>query len=189
MTVRLATMADVPALQHLIERSVRALSTGFYTAAQINAAMSEVFGVDTQLIADGTYYVIPGASEPIATGGWSARRTLYGGDQMKTDEDPMLDPAIDAARIRAFFVHPGWARQGLARQLYASCEQAASSAGFRALELMATLPGEPLYRALGFTPVERVVATLAGGVDVPFIRMTRPIASDGASSARLAEAR
>ena len=187
MIVRLATTADVPALRQLIELSVRALSTDFYTPAQIDAAMREVFGVDTQLIADGTYYVIPGASEPIATGGWSARRTLYGGDQMKTDEDPMLDPATDAARIRAFFVHPGWARHGLARQLYASCEQAASAAGFRRLELMATLPGEPLYRALGFTPVERVVATLGGGVDVPFIRMTRPIEDGGPSSARLAD--
>ena len=175
MTVRIATMADVPALQELIEVSVRALSVGFYTPAQIDAAMEHVFGVDTQLIADGTYYVIPGSAGPVATGGWSARRTLYGGDQMKAGDDPMLDPAIDAARIRAFFVHPDWARRGLATQIYTACERAAHAAGFRRLELMATLPGEPLYRALGFRPVERVIATLADGVEVPFLRMMRDI--------------
>lgn len=173
LPIRLATTADVPALQELIDRSVRNLSVGFYTPAQIDAAMRDVFGVDTQLIADGTYYVIRGPSGPAAVGGWSARRTLYGGDQMKASEDPLLNPATDPARIRAFFVHPDWARRGLARRLYATCEQAAYAAGFRQLELMATLPGEPLYRALGFTPVERVVSTLHGGVDVPFIRMTR----------------
>jgi GNAT superfamily N-acetyltransferase len=173
MMVRVATTADVPALRELIERSVRGLSAGFYTPVQIDAAMSHVFGVDTQLIADGTYYMIPEPSGPVATGGWSARRTLYGGDQMKARDDPMLDPATDAARIRAFFVHPDWARRGLARQIYATCARAAYAAGFRRFELMATLPGEPLYRALGFTAVEHVVSTLAGGVDVPFIRMTR----------------
>jgi len=172
-SVRLATRADVPALEQLIERSVRGLSAEFYTPAQIDAAMHDVFGVDTQLIADGTYYMIDGPSGPAAVGGWSARRTLYGGDQMKTADDPMLNPATDAARIRAFFVHPDWARRGLARQLYGTCARAAHAAGFRQLELMATLPGEPLYRALGFTAVERVVSTLDGGVTVPFIRMTR----------------
>jgi GNAT superfamily N-acetyltransferase len=135
--------------------------------------MRQVFGVDTQLIADGTYYVISGPSAPVAVGGWSARRTLYGGDQMKSADDPMLNPATDAARIRAFFVHPDRARRGLARQIYATCERAAYAAGFRQFELMATLPGEPLYRALGFAGVERVISTLDGGVDVPFIRMTR----------------
>jgi GNAT superfamily N-acetyltransferase len=171
-------MADVPALQELIDRSVRALSVGFYSATQIDAAMNEVFGVDTQLIADGTYYVVDTPAGPAAAGGWSARRTLYGGDQMKRADDPKLDPATDAARIRAFFVHPDWARRGLARQLYETCERAAYAAGFRGFELMATLPGVPLYHALGFTSVERVVSTLARGVDVPFVRMTRAV--DGA---------
>lgn len=175
MIVRGATMADVPALQELIEQSVRGLSTGHYTVAQIDAALNEVFGVDTQLIADGTYYVIDGSSGPAATGGWSARRTLFGGDQMKQAEDPLLDPAVDAARIRAFFVHPDWARRGLARQLYDACERAASAAGFRRLELMATLPGVPLYHALGFTEIEHVVLTLSSGVSVPFVRMGRDI--------------
>lgn len=168
-------MADVPALRELIGLSVRGLSVGFYTDAQVEAAMTNVFGVDTQLIADGTYYVIDGPEGPVAAGGWSARRTLYGGDQLKQADDPMLDPAADAARIRAFFVHPDWARRGLARQLYAACERAAAAASFRRFELMATLPGEPLYRALGFTPIEQVVLTLGQAVTVRFVRMTRRI--------------
>jgi len=168
-------MADVPALQELIGLSVRGLSVGFYTDAQVDAAMDEVFGVDTQLIADATYYVIDGLAGPVAAGGWSARRTLYGGDQLKQADDPMLDPASDAARIRAFFVHPDWARRGLASTLYTACERAAAAANFRRFELMATLPGEPLYRALGFTAIEQVVLTLGQGVAVPLVRMTRSI--------------
>jgi GNAT superfamily N-acetyltransferase len=175
MRLRVATMADVPALRELIGLSVRGLSLEFYTDAQIEAAMTEVFGVDTQLVTDGTYYVVDGPSAPVAAGGWSARRTLYGGDQLKLADDPMLDPASDAARIRAFFVHPDWARRGLASQLYAKCEHAAAAAKFRRFELMATLPGEPLYRALGFTPVEQVVLTLGGGVALPLVRMARRI--------------
>jgi GNAT superfamily N-acetyltransferase len=168
-------MADVPALRALIPASARGLSGGFYTSAQIEAAVTHVFGVDTQLITDGTYYLIDTASGPAACGGWSRRRTLYGGDQMKDSEDPLLDPATESARIRAFFVHPDWARRGLARQLYDACARAAWAAGFRDFELMATLPGEPLYTALGFSVVERVTVTLAGDVAVPFARMARRI--------------
>jgi GNAT superfamily N-acetyltransferase len=175
MNARVATMSDVPALQELIRLSVRGLSTVHYSPEQIDAALNEVFGVDTQLIADGSYYVVDGPTGPIASGGWSARRTLFGGDQMKQAEDPMLDPAVDAARIRAFFVHPDWARRGLARELYTTCARAASSAGFRRLELMATLPGVPLYSALGFVEDERVVLNLANDVPVPFVRMSRDI--------------
>jgi len=176
MIIRAATMDDVPALQELIGLSVRGLSGGHYTEAQVDVAMDEVFGVDTQLISDGTYYVVDGSTGPVAAGGWSARRTLFGGDQMKHAEDPLLDPTLDAARIRAFFVHPQWARRGLASRLYDTCERAASAAGFRRFELMATLPGEPLYRALGFTGVEQVVLKLGNDVTVPFVRMTRRIA-------------
>ncbi len=175
MIPRLATPADVPALGQLIEASVRGLSGGFYTPAQVEAALADVFGVDTQLVADGTYFVIDGPSGPVAAGGWSARRTLYGGDQMKGGDDPRLDPATEPARIRAFFVHPDWSRRGLARRLYDECARAAGAAGFRRLELMATLPGEPLYAALGFAATERSVLTLAGGVEVPLVRMTREL--------------
>jgi GNAT superfamily N-acetyltransferase len=168
-------MADVPALQALIASSVRSLSMDFYTPAQVEAAIAAVFGVDTQLIVDRTYYVIVGAREPIAVGGWSGRRTLYGGDQMKGVEDPRLDPSTEPARIRAFFVHPDWARRGLATRLYGECARAAHAAGFRRFELMATLPGVPLYAALGFSPVEQIALPLAAGVELPLVRMARRI--------------
>jgi GNAT superfamily N-acetyltransferase len=176
MTLRVARLTDVPALQDMIESSVRGLSATFYSPAQIDAALADVFGVDSQLIADGTYYVIEGEAGPAAAGGWSRRSTLYGGDQAKAVEDPLLDPVVDAARIRAFFVRPDYARRGLARQLYKECERAARRAGFRRFELMATSPGEPLYTALGFTVVERIERSLSSGVTVPFARMVRDIA-------------
>lgn len=182
MLLRLATMDDVPALQALIEASARALSVGYYTPAQIEAAVAHVFGVDTQLVADRTYYLIEAPDGLAAAGGWSARRTLYGGDQHKAGEDPRLDPAVDAARIRAFFVHPTWARRGLARRLYDDCARAAWDAGFRRFELVSTSPGEPLYTALGFTVVERIVERLPGGVEVPFARMQRDIAPPSEST-------
>jgi GNAT superfamily N-acetyltransferase len=175
VSLRLATSNDVAALRTLIDASARGLSEGYYSPEQIEAAVTHVFGVDTQLIADGTYFVIDGADGPAAAGGWSARRTLYGGDQMKGSSDPLLDPSTEAARIRAFFVHPKSARQGLARRLYVACEQAARDAGFRAFELMATKPGEPFYASLGFEIVERVLVPLPGDVEVPFARMRRPI--------------
>ncbi|HEX6627411.1 MAG TPA: GNAT family N-acetyltransferase [Gemmatimonadaceae bacterium] len=176
MDLRIATMEDVPSLNALIAASARALSEGFYSSPQIDALLTHVFGVDTQLIADGTYYLISADDEsPVAAGGWSARRTLYGGDQAKAGEDSRLDPRIDAARIRAFFVHPRFARRGLGRQLYAECERAARAAGFRRFELMATMPGEPLYAALGFSVTERVDAQLPGDVIVPLAKMEKRI--------------
>jgi GNAT superfamily N-acetyltransferase len=176
MQLRVATMDDVPALNELIAESARALSVGFYTSPQIEALLTHVFGVDTQLVADGTYYVDESATVgPVAAGGWSARRTLYGGDQSKHGQDSRLDPAVDSARIRAFFVHPRWARRGLGHRLYGDCERAAQAAGFQSFELMATLPGEPLYAALGFDVIERVIARLPGDVDVPLVRMQRQI--------------
>ncbi len=175
MNLRTATDCDVPQLRRLISDSARQLSIGYYSAEQIEACIDEVFGVDTQLIADHSYYVIETDNELAAAGGWSARKTLYGGDQMKSGPDPLLDPRLDAARIRAFFVHPDWSRQGLARRLYDCCSHAAWGAGFRRFELMATLPGVPFYSKLGFTPDDRVVVTLAGGVTVPFVRMGRAI--------------
>ena len=179
MELRVATMEDVPALNTLIADSARGLSAAHYTPLQIEALITHVFGVDTQLIADGTYYVIVADETrlPVAAGGWSARRTLYGGDQTKGGEDLRLDPSVDPARIRAFFVHPRWARRGLGRRLYDECERAARAADFRSFELMATLPGEPLYLALGFAAVERLSVRLAGDVEVPLVRMQRRIDS------------
>ena len=173
--LRLAAPDDLPALRALIDNSVRELSRGYYTAAQIDSSLRFVFGPDTQLIDDKTYYVITAATELVAAGGWSRRRHLYGGDQMKGAEDPLLDPATEAARIRAFFVHPQWARRGLGRRLFEHCAAAATRAGFHTLELMATLPGEPLYRALGFVALERLAPTLPDGVTFPVVRMVRPL--------------
>lgn len=175
VTLRPATLNDLPALQALIPASVRALSQGYYTPEQIESAIRYVFGPDTQLIADGTYFAAEAEGTIVGCGGWSRRRTLYGGDQMKEAEDPLLDPATEAAKIRAFFVHPRWARRGIASMIMEACRAAAAEAGFTRLELMATLPGEPLYRAFGFEARERVETTLADGVRVPFVRMDRPI--------------
>lgn len=179
MWIRVATMADVPALEELIAASVRGLSAGFYTPEQIEAAIVAVFGVDTQLIADGTYYLLDGPTGVQAIGGWSYRRTLYGGDQMKGTEDPVLDPRTEPARIRAFFVRPDAARGGLARRLYIECARAAYARGFRTFELMATLPGVPFYEALGFSRIETVALRLAEGVELPLVRMGRGIDAGG----------
>ena len=177
ISVRLASAADIPALDVLIATSVRTLSVGFYTPEQIESGLRFVFGVDSQLIADQTYYVIDGLTGPVACGGWSHRATLYGADQHKTGPDLILDPATLPARIRAFFVHPDWARRGLATRLLATCAGAAAAAGFHSLELAATLPGEPLYAALGFVAHERSSVILPDGVALPIVRMTRPLAS------------
>jgi GNAT superfamily N-acetyltransferase len=173
--LRLATPHDVRALQELIVLSVRGLSVGYYTDAQIESGLRYVFGVDSQLIADGTYYLAEGPAGPVAAGGWSRRATLYGGDQHKPAVDRLLDPAREPARIRAFFVHPDWARRGLARRLFDACVTAALAAGFRSLELGATLPGVPLYEALGFTAHEHVDASLPDGITLPVRRMSRSI--------------
>ena len=173
--LRRATLDDVPALQALITRSGLELSAPFYTPEQAEALTRHVFGVDTQLIEDGTYFLIEVGGELAACGGWSQRRTLYGGDQMKDGPDPLLDPATDAARIRAFFVAPHMARRGLGRQLVDVCLQEARAHGFTTIELGATLPGEPLYRASGFRAFERTEVVLPGEVSVPLVRMGRDL--------------
>lgn len=173
--LRIAAAEDIPTLRSLIDVSVRRLGTAFYTPAQIDASLVHVFGVDSQLIADATYYVVAAEERLVAAGGWSARSTLYGGDQAKRSTDDVLDPATSPARIRAFFVHPDWTRRGFARQIFAACEHAASARGFRRFELMATLPGEPLYRALGFVARETVPVPMPGGLVLPCIRMEREI--------------
>jgi GNAT superfamily N-acetyltransferase len=176
LTLRAACTHDLPAIEALIARSARELSVGFYTEAQVASLLRHVFGADTQLVRDGTYYVMETASDGLAAvGGWSRRRTLYGGDRMKPADDPLLDPGREPARIRAFFVRPDWARRGLGRRLYHRCEAAARAAGFHRLALVATLPGEPLYRALGFEVDERFTLALPDGIEVPVAGMSRPI--------------
>ena len=176
--LRLAQHADIPALQALIASSGRALSVGYYSPAQADAITRHVFGVDTQLIDDQTYFAIDDGDRIVACGGWSKRRTLFGGDQRKSGPDPLLDPATDSARIRAFFVDPAMARRGLGRQLMNACIAASRSAGFSRLELVATMPGEPLYLASGFMVLERFELDLPDGVRVPLSRMSMTI-TDG----------
>ncbi len=175
VVVRLAGERDLPALRELIPASVRALSRSYYSPAQIESAIRHVFGVDTQLIADGTYFVAHEGSKIAGCGGWSRRNTLFGGDQMKHGPDPLLDPETEPARIRAFFVRPEFARRGVGSRIMEACVCAARAEGFRALELAATLPGEPLYRVFGFTAVEKLDTLLPDGVRIPFIRMSRAL--------------
>ncbi|MBC8090079.1 MAG: GNAT family N-acetyltransferase [Phycisphaerae bacterium] len=179
--LRVATDEDIPAIQDLIAVSVRGLSPGHYNVAQVETAIAHVFGVDTQLIRDRTYYVVESVREGeralAAAGGWSSRKTLFGGDHMKTTADELLDPSAEPARIRAFFVHPDMTRRGLARMVFGECELAAQAGGFREFVLIATLPGRLLYHALGFCDVEAFELPMPGGVTLPLVRMSRPIAA------------
>jgi len=172
-TARLANITDVPTLQTLIAQSVRGLSPGYYTPQQIESSIKHVFGIDTQLIADGTYYVLEIDGTIVACGGWSKRNTLYGGDQFKEQADPLLDPAIDAARIRAFFVHPGYARRGLGRTMINLCEDAAKQQGFTSFELGSTLPGQPLYEVMGYHAVEQHNVPMADSEFLQVIKMRK----------------
>jgi N-acetylglutamate synthase-like GNAT family acetyltransferase len=169
--IRTATLDDVPALQQLIPLSARELSKNYYTRQQIDSANKFIFGVDTQLIADQTYYVAQAAEQIVGCGGWSKRKTLFGGDQMKDMADPMLDPKTDAGRIRAFFVHPDWARKGIGRRLIRTCEDAARAEGFSLMELASTLPGEPLYSAMGYQVSQRVEHPMPDGTSLPLAYM------------------
>ena len=173
--LRPARPGEVPALNALIAASARDLSRGFYTPAETDLLIRHVFGVDTRLIADQTYFVIERDGTLAACGGWSGRRTLFGGDQAKETLDPLLDPATEAARIRAFFVRPEWARQGLGRRMLGHAETCARAAGFGRAELMATLPGEPFYRAAGYDRLEPVSHRLPGGETVRLVRMGRAL--------------
>jgi GNAT superfamily N-acetyltransferase len=178
--VRPAFLADLPVLRALIDASVRRLQADDYTLAQREAALATVFGVDTQLISDGTYLVVEfhpagSQSEPviIACGGWSKRKTLYGADQWTNRQDDLLDPHQDAAKIRAFFIHPDWARRGVGTLLLEACENAARCAGFRRFELGATLTGAKLFRARGYLPVRDLVVPLSNGESLPIIHMEK----------------
>lgn len=174
MLIRPATHADIPALQQLIPASVRALSVSYYSPQQIESALTYIFGIDSQLIADATYFVVEYENRIVGCGGWSKRQTLFGGDQSKAEQsDPLLNPATDAARIRAFFVHPQQARKGIGKLIIEACEAAARQAGFSRLELAATLSGEPFYLRLGYTSTEHFEIQLPDGEPFPLARMEK----------------
>jgi GNAT superfamily N-acetyltransferase len=192
--IRPALPADVPILRELIDASVRRLQAQDYSAAQIDSALRTVFGVDSQLIADGTYLLaetVPGVDEKcvdekcadeksvaarpviVACGGWSKRKTLYGGDRWKNRQDDLLDPHKDAAKIRAFFVHPDWARRGIGTLVLDACEQAARTAGFTRFEMGATLTGVKLFQERGYVAVERLEVPLENNITLPVIHMVK----------------
>jgi N-acetylglutamate synthase-like GNAT family acetyltransferase len=169
--IRRAVLDDIPSLEQLIALSARGLSKGYYTPAQTESAIRYVFGVDTQLLIDGTYFVVEENGEIIACGGWSKRNTLFGGDQFKTDTDPLLDPLKDAARVRAFFVHPDKARFGVGRMLINACEQAALENGFSKMEMGATLPGVPFYTKMGYHELSKIDLPLPDGEVMGIVKM------------------
>ena len=175
--IRKATASDVPRLREIIEASVRGLQAADYSPPQIEGALQSVYGVDSQLIVDGTYFVAEEISdtEPVivACGGWSKHKTLYGGDQYAGREDSLLDPSRDAAKIRAFFVHPAWARRGIGSMILEACETAARAEGFTRLEMGATLSGVEFYRAKGYVEVENQAVPLGNGEALPIVKMAK----------------
>jgi GNAT superfamily N-acetyltransferase len=189
--IRQAVSADIPVLRTLIDASVRGLQTRDYTPSQIESALATVYGVDTQLIADGTYFVAEEESNVVAgdspaqpptgtpvivgCGGWSKRKTLYGGDQWTGREAVLLDPQHDAAKIRAFFIHPSWVRRGIGTLILEACENAAITAGFARFEMGATLTGVLLYQARGYVAIENLEVPLANGESLPIVRMEKRI--------------
>src|ERR1700731_1656996 len=178
--IRLADPRDIPALRQLIEASVRGLQAGDYSTPQLESALLTVYGVDTQLITDGTYLIAEETGSRAAPllagcGGWSKRKTLYGGDQCREREDSLLDPKRDAAKIRAFFVHPAWARRGIGGMILEACESAAKEAGFHRLEMGATLTGVPFYRVKGYLVLEEAEVPLEGGLTLRIVRMAKDI--------------
>jgi GNAT superfamily N-acetyltransferase len=174
--LRQATAADAAEIQELIARSIRALGAADYSAEQIEGALRGAFGLDSQLIADGTYFVVESAGRLIGCGGWSYRRTLFGGDAHSGRDAGSLDPNTEAAKIRAFFIDPAAARQGIGSALLERCEAEARRHGFRRAEMMATLPGVRLYAARGYVPGERVHHTVAPGVAIEFVPMSKSLA-------------
>jgi GNAT superfamily N-acetyltransferase len=174
--IRHARMDDVPALEELIPLSVRSLQAAHYSPAQMEAALGPVFGVDRQLIADGTYFVVEDAGRIAGCGGWSRRKAMFGGDRARSGEDAWIDPAHDPARIRAFFVHPDFARRGIGRAILAACEKAVIEAGFHSAELVATLAGEPLYAAFSYEVAERCEVPMNGGLKLRVVRMRKRLA-------------
>ena len=176
-SLRLASSADIPALHSLIEASVRGLQKNDYTLEQIDGALGTVLGLDTQLVADKTYFVAEAkaacARTIVGCGGWSNRKTLFGSDRAPVREPEFLDPRTDAAKIRAFFIHPDWARRGLGSKILDACESAARAAGFSRFEMGATLTGVPLYLQRGYHVLERIEVPLPNGAALPIVRMAK----------------
>jgi GNAT superfamily N-acetyltransferase len=182
-TLRLADETDIPQLRTLIELSVRVLQRDDYSDEQIEAALGTALGVDTQLIADRTYYaaetLLPSGEKLIvACGGWSRRKTLYGSDHGPYREAAMLEPGKDAAKIRAFFVHPEWTRIGIATKILETCEEVAQAEGFQRFEMGATLTGVPMYVARGYTFIERIEVPLPNGLTLPVVRLGKSLAGN-----------
>ncbi len=173
LTHRLATRQDVDALRTLMQAAITELQKPFLDAQQIESSRV-IMGLDTQLIDDGTYFIVEAQGQLAGCGGWSRRATLYGGDQSPGRHAGLLNPACDPARVRAMYTHPSHTRQGVGRLVLALCEAAAKAGGFLAVELMATMAGEPLYRACGYVPIERLEDD-RGGAPVPLIRMQKAL--------------
>lgn len=174
-THRIATTDDLPALRALMRLAIERLQREFLNDAQI-AASHAIMGLDTQLVEDGTYFVVERGAALVGCGGWSRRATLYGGDHTAHQRNAsLLDPSRDAARIRAMYTHPDHARRGIGRLILQLCEGAAAADGFRRVELMATLAGEPLYRARGYHEIERLMSAPIEGIAVPLRRMGKAL--------------
>ena len=172
---RVATAADLPALSAVMDAAIGELQRGFISPEQIEASRT-IMGLDSQLVADGTYFVVEAGGRVAGCGGWSRRATLYGGDHTSGRDPELLDPAADAARVRAMYTHPDFARRGVGRLILSLCEDAARAEGFRRLELMATMSGRPLYEACGFEAIEEIVDA-RGGAPVPMVRMGKAISN------------
>jgi GNAT superfamily N-acetyltransferase len=172
-TSRLAALADVPALTVLMDAAISELQRGFLDDAEI-ASSRAIMGMDTQLIEDGTYYVVESGGDIAGCGGWSRRATLYGGNQTPGRDSQLLDPTIHPARVRAMYTSPAFVRRGVGRLILSLCVAAAAAEGFTRLELMSTLSGEPLYTAYGFRPLERI-ADPTGGAPVPLVQMEKAV--------------
>jgi GNAT superfamily N-acetyltransferase len=174
LTHRSAGLHDIPALKKLMNAAISELLKPFLTADQIEASFS-VMGLDSRLIEDGTYFIIESDGALAGCGGWSRRATLFGGSHTAGRDDALLDPRTDSARVRAMYTHPAFARRGVGRLILDLCEGAAAREGFRHAELAATLAGEPLYRACGYTEIARFEADTPSGVRVPLIRMGKTL--------------
>jgi GNAT superfamily N-acetyltransferase len=173
--IRKATIEERDELQRLIAVSARQLSREHYSDAQIETAITTVFGVDTDLIDDGTYFVVEMDGELAGCGGWSKRKTLFGGDQYSARDAGYLDPQTEPAKIRAFFIHPDHARKGIARAILSRCEDEARAQGFRALELMATLPGIEFYKSCGFVETGQFALDLTESVKLELVPMRKEL--------------